>query len=140
MRNLFRATAAHIMSGLALRPLRFSPIAFLVLAQVPVLAASLPNMVCKEGKVVHVTPGILQVREYTSSTVYRVQDGKLYLKNGTDQEYLYGTVKEVDLNRFVSGHKTIYYLQTPQSAQLVAHFTHVYSDEVRISVAACILS
>jgi len=115
--------------------MRLAPITLAALVSAPLFAAPPPDTVCKESKVLYVEPGTLRVQEREGSTVYRFQGGKLYVKSGNDPEYLYNSVSEAEPNRYVSGHKTIYF-QTG-STPPTAHVTHVYRDEVRISVAAC---
>lgn len=102
----------------------------------PILGATVPDMVCAEGKVVEVTPGSLGVEQYANTTVYRFQEGKLFLKTGPEPEYLYHQVTEVEPNRFVAGHKIIY-LSNASSAKPMANITHVYQDEVRVLAVAC---
>ena len=99
-------------------------------------AAPFPDLVCREGRVRDVDPRTLQTKEYDSSTTYRFTNQKLYLKSSDRDEYLYGSVSEGEPGRYFVGHKTIY-VSTQGPSSLVLQLTHVYNDEVRVSLAQC---
>lgn len=99
-------------------------------------AAPLPEMSCSEVRVVQVEPSSLRTEQYTSSTTYRFVSGRLFLKSGSDPEYAYNTVNEVEPGRYVSGHKIIYVRNADSSTPQI-QVSHVYKDEVRVSVAEC---
>lgn len=99
-------------------------------------AAPLPEMSCTEVRVVQVQPSSLRTEQYTSSTTYRFVSGKLFLRSGSDPEYAYNTVTEAEPGRYVSGHKIIYFRNAESSTPQI-QVSHVYKDEVRVSVAEC---
>jgi hypothetical protein len=101
-----------------------------------VLATPIPDLMCHEGTVRLVDPRTLQVRDFDSSTTYRFTKQKLYLKSADRDEYLYGLLFEIEPGRYTVGHKTIY-VSTSESNRIVIQLTHVYNDEVRISLAKC---
>ena len=100
------------------------------------LAGPFPDLICLEGRVQDINPRTLQAKEYESSSTYRFADQKLYLKSAGRDEYLYGAVVEGEPGRYVVGHKTIY-ISTQAPDAPVLQLTHVYKDEVRVSVARC---
>lgn len=100
------------------------------------LAGPFPDLVCREGRVQDINPRTLQAKEYESKSIYRFADQKLYLKSAGRDEYLYGAVIDAEPGRYVVGHKTIYIsIQAPNAP--VLQLTHVFKDEVRVSVARC---
>jgi hypothetical protein len=100
------------------------------------LAAPIPDLICHEETVRFVDPRTLKVRDFESSTTYRFTKQKLYIKSSDRGEYLYGPVSEIEPGRYTVGHKTIYF-STRESNRIVFQLTHVYNDEVRISLAKC---
>ena len=99
-------------------------------------AAPIPDLICREGRVRHVDPKTLQTKEYESSTTYRFNNRKLYLKSPGRGEHLYGSVSETEPGKYAVGHKTIY-LATQQTIPILLQLTHVYIDEIRVSLAEC---
>ena len=81
----------------------------LALLAFPVTAASagVPNMTCK-AKGPGVTgmqdgPRLLQSSD-DASHVFRIANGKVYIRHSSRDEYFYNDIKEVELGRYVSGH------------------------------------
>jgi hypothetical protein len=99
-------------------------------------AAPLPDMSCTEQKVLQVQPGSLRSEQNVSSSTYRFAAGKLFIQSGSEPEYAYNTVNEAEPGRYVSGHKIIY-VRNVDSKDLQLQLTHVYKDEIRVSVAEC---
>jgi hypothetical protein len=99
-------------------------------------AAPIPDLICREEGVRNVDPRTLQAREYESSTTYRFTSQKLYLKSPARDEHLYGSVSELEPGRYSVGHKIIY-ISTRESGSIVMQLTHVYTDEVRVSLVKC---
>jgi hypothetical protein len=100
------------------------------------LAASIPDVICREGNVRDIDPKTLKVREYESSTTYRFANRNLYVKSSDREEYLYGAVSETEPGRYTVGHKIIY-ISSQESSPINLQLTHVYNDEVRVSLAKC---
>lgn len=97
-------------------------------------AKAIPDLICREGHVVQVDPKTLKTSEYDSTTIYRFKAGGLYVIPRDRKEYLYNSVSEVSLLRYVSAHKTILFEDMDfRSAILV----HSYIDNVTTSRAVC---
>jgi len=99
-------------------------------------AERIPDLICREIGVRDIDPKTLQVRQYESSTTYRFANGSLYLSNKDRDEYLYGSVLETEPGRYSVGHKTIY-VASHGSDPITIQLTHVYTHEVRVSLAKC---
>lgn len=97
-------------------------------------AAAIPDLVCRELRVVRVDPRSLQSQMSESHSLYRFKSGNLYLSSPDRAEHLYNTVVEVEPMRYTSGHKT---LQFESADSRTAIFVHSYRDEVRVSRANC---
>ena len=101
-----------------------------------VRAEPIPNLVCKESRIVDVDPRSLKTHEYESQTSYRFAKGSLYLTPNDRKEYLYGKVVEVESQRYMAGHKVIQFEGTPSEFK-AASIVHTYRDEVRVSRLSC---
>ena len=97
-------------------------------------AASIPDLVCQELKVVFVDPKSLATRSYDSRTIYRFKSGDLFLSSPDRVEYRYNEVTQVEPMRFMSGHKTLIFESDDYSSVV---FVHTFGDEIRVSRATC---
>ena len=110
----------------------------LILCLISFTAAALPipDIVCRETRLVLIAPKSLAVQEQESQTVYRFKSGSLYITPSDRGEYRYNKVVEVEPMRYVSGHKIIQFEVGGSNFQ-TAIFVHTYLDEVRVSRATC---
>jgi hypothetical protein len=99
-------------------------------------ARPIPDLVCRETRVVVVDPRSLAVQEQESQTIYRFKSGSLYITPTDRGEYLYNKVTEVEPMRYTSGHKVIQF-EGNGSEFHNAILVHTYRDEVRISRPTC---
>jgi hypothetical protein len=99
-------------------------------------ARPLPDLVCRETRLVFVDPISLAVQEYESRTIYRFKSGSLYILTTDRTEYLYNKVIEVEPMRYTSGHKVIQFEGNGIEFH-TAILVHTYRDEVRVSRAKC---
>jgi len=115
--------------------MRLLVILLVLLAGKSAIAAP-PDLLCQEVKVLHIDPRALSVREYDSSTIYRIKSGNLYISSPDRVEYMYNKVSEVEAMRYVSGHKVIQF-EAGRPEYRSAIFVHTHLDEVRVSRARC---
>ena len=86
------------------------------------LAQELPELVCQtleEITVIHSEP--FQTVSLDTQDVYRLSNGKLYLSSPTREEYEYGDLISVELNRYVSGYKTLLFGPEGFNAAIEVH-------------------
>ncbi len=100
------------------------------------VALPIPDIVCRETRLIFIAPKSLAVQEQESQTLYRFKSGSLYITPSDRGEYRYNKVVEVEPMRYVSGHKVIQFEGGGSNFQ-TAIFVHAYLDEVRVSRAAC---
>jgi hypothetical protein len=110
--------------------------AFVFLLPMSSLAAPPSELLCVEQSVLQVEPATLVARKLKGKMLYMFKSGRLLIKPEAADEYDYGPVTEPEPGRFVSGHKT-FYLEPVAGTKAWARVTHVYKDEVRISIASC---
>jgi len=100
-------------------------------------AIELPSLLCREQRVLVVTPDTLKFYTYESSSLYRFTPKGLYLSDKDRVEYFYNEVTfvepELDGWRFVSAHKAFFFDAAFKKAQAV----HTNSTEVRVSQLLC---
>jgi hypothetical protein len=99
-------------------------------------ARPVPDLVCRETRLVFIDPRTLAVREQESHTIYRFKSGSLYIAPTDRGEYLYNKITEVEPMRYTSGHKVIQF-EGNGSEFHTAILVHTYHDEVRVSRASC---
>ena len=99
-------------------------------------ARPVPDLVCRETRMVFIDPRSLAVQEQESQTAYRFKSGRLYITSTDRSEYLYNKVTEVEPNRYTSGHKVIQF-EGNGSEFDIAILVHTYRDEVRVSRVTC---
>lgn len=103
----------------------------------PALGQSLPNLVCREQRVMaFLFPGFRQM-EYESSGLFRFTPKGLFLSDSTREEYFYNTVSFVERVsggfRFRTGYKSLLFADDFKTG------TVVQSDmvEIRVSNLIC---
>jgi hypothetical protein len=99
-------------------------------------ARPVPDLVCRETRLVFVDPKTLGVQNQESQTIYRFKSGSLYIAPADRTEYLYNKVSEVEPMRYTSGHKVIQF-EDDGSGFKTAILVHAYRDEVRVSRVTC---
>lgn len=99
-------------------------------------AGPVPDLVCRETRMVFVNPKSLAAQEQDGTTTYRFKSGSLYITPTDRAEYLYNKVTEVEPMRYSSGYKVIQF-EGGGSEFGIAIFVHTYRDEVRVSRASC---
>ena len=111
---------------------RLLAIALMVMA--PTVYASVPDLICRELRVVLVNPGTLRTTELKDTrTLYRFKAGDLYLSTPDRSEYRYNKVEQQEPSRYSSGHKTLLF----EADFRRGTFVHVYTDEIRVSQVSC---
>ena len=99
-------------------------------------ARPVPDLVCRETRLIFIDPKSLGVQEQEGQTIYRFKAGSLYITPTDRSEYLYNKVSEVEPMRYTSGHKVIQFESNGATFQ-TAVLVHTYLDEVRVSRATC---
>ena len=113
--------------------------AFLVIFATTVASsvfASIPTLICTEHASRLIDPQRLQMRDLTELSVYRFEDGKLFLKPFGRQEYFYNVLVETEPDRYISGHKTLQVKREP-TGEITVLIVHTYKDEIRVSKSTC---
>lgn len=95
--------------------------------------AAIPDLLCTEPALVAVSPKSLKAQKMTGHMTFKFKGAKLYLASPEKEEYLYNEVREEELGRFISGHKTIFIDKDLLGGIVV----HADSLDIRISKIKC---
>lgn len=108
-------------------------LAFIFLFVVAPAWATIPDLICTEPALIAVSPKNLKTQKMAGQTTFRFKGAKLYLASPEREEYLYNDVREEELGRFISGHKTIFIDKNLLGGLVV----HADALDVRVSKIKC---
>ncbi len=125
------ARGSHLLFVRSTLCTSLSALAFTLLLALPFADASRPqDMLFRAGEVLTVSPKSFEVMRSESQEMYRFAKQKLFIQSPEREEYSYGDLTQIDLTRFVVGHKTIIFTSSEFTAAIVIHSN---TTEVRIT-------
>ena len=108
---------------------------FILLCNSTLIAATtLPDLVCKVSSGVRLAHGDFTPQPYLSQDIYAISRGKLYLWPKDRDEYFYGDIRQVEPQRYETGHKTIIF---EGKGFTTAVTVHIGTVETRILKLRC---
>ena len=97
---------------------------------------NIPESVCRADETVSIRNTDLKTGRFLSSDLYRFTGNRLYISSEGRAEYFYNDVRQVELGRYSSAHKTIVFERGEFKRAVVIHTDSVETRVLRLRCTA----
>lgn len=87
-------------------------------------AIPIPDMVCQQVAYIYIPAQIMTTLGAGKGEVgdlYRIKNSELYISSPRREEYLYNKIEYVEYQRYISGHKTLVFLDREYTELISVH-------------------